>query len=382
MSREERFEKILLSLVEFDEIFYNFARLGGCHFVESIPTACISFGEDGTELAFQWNGDFFDSNSDYFNSFILCHEMLHVILGHGRRGQKLKNPKQANVDMDISINHLLVDQYGFIRSLIDDWEKLCWRDTVFLKPHAACPTFEGYHTSTAERKEGFESLDIHNFISDDEEEGDAEKSHQQTFGYNHEDVNGLIESYKVKSIKKRKFDALVRGLVARSREAGTQSAYHWGSLDRRLSGATDCLPTLRKFDFGRKPRKHKCHFYIDNSGSCCLFGEKFCKVAAGLNADVFDINVFSFDTKVRTVVKTNDEYKISYGGGTDFSCILKHVEETEDPPDIIMVLTDGFAREVSLPAKEKKKWNWFLIPKGTDGPIRNAGRTYKLSQFE
>ena len=43
---------------------------------------------------------------------------MHVILNHGHRSKDSKNKNAANVAMDIVVNHLLVDRFGFIREKI------------------------------------------------------------------------------------------------------------------------------------------------------------------------------------------------------------------------------------------------------------------------
>ena len=47
--------------------------------------------------------------------------------------------------MDVVVNHLLVDQFGFDRQQVDPKNQLCWLDTVFGKKYVAPDeTFEYY----------------------------------------------------------------------------------------------------------------------------------------------------------------------------------------------------------------------------------------------
>jgi predicted metal-dependent peptidase len=101
-------------------------------------------------------------------------------------------------------------------------------------------------------------------------------------------------------------------------------------------------------------------------------------VAASLNPEVFEVEVYSFDTRAYKIPKINNSYRILGGGGTDFNCIEKSVEQ--DNPDVVFVVTDGFAS--SFVPKDKKKYFWFLVEGGSEAAIRGAGKIHRLSQFE
>lgn len=81
----------------------------------SIPTACVSFNELGQNIDFRFNGDFWQTLSDYDKQFVIAHECLHVILNHGYRGLKCEHKMVANVAMDIAVNHMLVREFKFDR---------------------------------------------------------------------------------------------------------------------------------------------------------------------------------------------------------------------------------------------------------------------------
>lgn len=392
ITREERHRKIVEQIVDFSEIFETFASNGRPIFSDSIPTACICFNVEGTPIGFVWGKDFFDSCSDYKAKFILCHEMLHIFLKHGVRMEGLKNKNKANVTMDISINHLLVDEFGFVRGLIEGWEDLCWRDTVFNTHIPALPAFESYYElDDSFFNKGFSSLDEHKFLKGGGEGGENELSEElqkvldelrkkMARGLpSHGDETGYVQKeFKVERIKKPKFDTLVKKITASVIELKKKETSSWTRLDRRMCEIAPDLPSIDTLHERRCRKRYRCAFFVDNSGSCSEYVERFCKAAESLNPKVFEVDAYTFDTSVHKINKLNGRYSVTGGGGTCFKCIGKKVEETN--PDIVFVVTDGFAG--SFIPKDRKKFFWFLTEDGSENAIRGAGKIYRLSQYE
>jgi len=141
-------------------LFYQMWILGKPFFDTSIPTAGVSFDYNGDYIGFTFNPTFWKQLSLEEKRFIICHECMHVISEHGIRGINANDPNAANVAMDVSVNHSLVNNFNFDRnkliSKIDFGQKdknsikelkdeLCWVDTVF--PGKNLPTngsFEFY----------------------------------------------------------------------------------------------------------------------------------------------------------------------------------------------------------------------------------------------
>ena len=128
----EEFLNIAASLERFHGVFSKFWNLGEPAFTEAIPTAAVSFSDE-EDVEFLINPKFWDTLSDYHKQFIVCHECLHVLLNHDIRGKDVDKQLRsvANVAMDVSINHMLIDKFGFVREKIEGWENYCWLDTVF-----------------------------------------------------------------------------------------------------------------------------------------------------------------------------------------------------------------------------------------------------------
>lgn len=394
MTREERFDKILMDLMEFDEIFADFGRMGRCIFVDdpNIPTACIAYNSQGDEMGFYWNPNFFDSCSDYKNAFILCHEMLHIFLKHGKRGMGL-DPDRSNITMDISINHMLVDAFGFQRPLIEGWENLCWRDTVYNIKIPPMPSFEGYYNVEDQYFiSGFTSLDVHTFLplaDEDEDKGillpevflDKIAETLARIPSQSSEEGDFTEKIVVPNRKKKpKWEIIVRNAIKSVVEKKKVFGDTWASINRRLCDVCPDLPVNKRIEDRPNKAKYLCHFYIDNSGSCCDYIERFANCANSLDEKVFDAKVFTFDTRVYEIKKENGAYVVRGGGGTVFQCVVNHVESAEREPDVIFVLTDGYAEPVFT--KKPKKWNWLITECGSIQCLKQAGKTWPLSQFE
>lgn len=68
--------------------------------------------------------------------FIICHEYMHVILGHWLNPAKGVDTEWMNIAQDIQVNELLIGYFsphvrGPVRTSIKGWEDQAWLDTVF-----------------------------------------------------------------------------------------------------------------------------------------------------------------------------------------------------------------------------------------------------------
>jgi len=385
--RNKRFDIIKYQLMEFSECFYELGKIGDPIWDDSIPTAQIEFTRDGRRLAFRWSTIDFDKHDDYTIMATLCHEMCHIILQHGKRGLKLTDHRKANIMMDVYVNHLMVDGFGMNRSLINNWKDWCWRDTVFNINIEHKPSFEYYYNIEDEFiVPGFSTRDGHSFlIAPDSEIKDAIEDAATVFfdalpsGYGDE-AKEICSDFETKKSIKRKFEHLVKGLVSSIKEKDESLFESWGQLDRRLCDFTTDIPGSIIIDSHIAPRKYRCYFYVDNSGSCANWAKKFCNVSASLDEKLFEVKLFSFDTKVYEVEKQNNLYRLYGGGGTSFEVVVNHLQSQEEKADIVIVLTDGFGEQVF--PKNKKIWNWLLTECGTASSLDRAGNIYRLSQYE
>jgi hypothetical protein len=138
---KEQLAIIASDLQDKHAIFYKLFELGKINFSYEVDTACVKFCDynfdNNTEVVFLFNPVFWINSTEYFIMFIICHEMLHIILNHGMRAKDVFLKKDSyiidswNIATDLVINHILIDKLSFIRERLDNWEKFCWIDTVF-----------------------------------------------------------------------------------------------------------------------------------------------------------------------------------------------------------------------------------------------------------
>ena len=137
-------------------IFYKLFEIGKPIFTRKLPTAAVNFDRKEAEwVNFLFNPDFWkwlDGDEDYSRLFIICHEMLHIILRHGLRTKDCKNREMANFCLDLVVNHLLIKKFGFSRDKVKGSDSLVWKDTLFdNNPNYSGPkvelgrTFEYYY---------------------------------------------------------------------------------------------------------------------------------------------------------------------------------------------------------------------------------------------
>ena len=125
------FEEIAFKLETHHSIFYKLWEMGEMVFDESISTACVKFDRVGHYVSFHFNPDFWKEKTTYERLFIICHECLHVWLNHGLRTRNAEFPSMVNTALDVVVNHMLVENFGFKRHKIKDYQELCWVDHFF-----------------------------------------------------------------------------------------------------------------------------------------------------------------------------------------------------------------------------------------------------------
>jgi len=157
-SLKKDFYEISAELEDFHGLFYQLWELGFPHLTFQLPTAAVAFNKEGRHIEFLFNPIFWSKLDLYTKAFICSHECLHVMLNHGLRIKDCPLPELANIALDVVVNHMLVNKFGFNRASIDlsalvegetdedgkpiphrnsrgDDIVLCWLDTVFGKKY-------------------------------------------------------------------------------------------------------------------------------------------------------------------------------------------------------------------------------------------------------
>ena len=400
---EDRLE-IAKILERGHSIFRQFWDIGAPELVDYRDTACITFDLEGNQIGFQWNSDFWDSLDVYNRAFVSAHEMLHILLNHGPRMLSHKDDRNSNIAMDLVVNHLLVDYFGFDRDKLNDWESKCWVDTIFEKSEepARNKSYEYYYNLLKNKEsEGKSStmpnkqlVDEHGIIGQDSLEsvsGELENYIMASDISNLKDVldqHGNNEGSWVNVVRnkmppKRKWQCLIP--PNKNRKVYDFKMFDtWVRENRRMSDMLEEDDTIflqteaYMEDYYMEPSVRSVWFFLDYSISCQKYLQRFLDASQTLANNKFDVKLYTFDVKAYEVPP--DFKNIRGGGGTCFQCIENTVLKEESYPDNIFVITDGEAAPVKL--KHPERWHWFLTPKLKTRAIPKKCHTYLLEEFE
>jgi predicted metal-dependent peptidase len=408
------FMKISHDLEKHHSVFYLLWEMGTPIFTDSIPTSAISFDHEGHRVGFLFNPKFCERLSEYERQFIICHECMHVILNHGCRisGMPQSTLPVANVALDIVVNHLLVDRFGFKREDLSIGKELCWIDTVFPKPEdiEKDQYFEYYfkkmikqanismqsladnHDSLEVQGESIDEIIDHlnDTLSDGEKHSLKETVEKHFVHKKDEDkeetgrgtqAGGMWTFANVSNVKiKKKWETVIKKWSQKFLTEFSDKE-QWARINRRFAAISSdmFLPSEMEEEDHSDPKKIKVWFFQDTSGSCRGLKDRFFRAAMSLPPKRFDVKMHCFDTKV---YETDLKSKKLYGfGGTSFDIIESYIQrhlKGEEYPTVFLV-TDGFGNKVSPQMPEK--WYWFLTG-SYRSCIPGECNIYKLSDYE
>lgn len=426
----ELFWKYARELEIYHGLFTKLWKIGRPRFVDTIPTACVSFSREGDFIDFQFNKEFWMSLDDHSRLFVICHELLHVILSHGKRFQGL-HKKIANVTADCVINEMLVASFGFTRSKIENQKELCWFDTVFPKEQNLDKTkhFEYYYellkkdcpviyVKLVEGENGHDGLegvedgiadqieDILDSLSPGEVKDMLDQINQDLKDYKESKdekskdkddktskqagtmAGGMVKIVNLsKIIKKRKWESIIKNWARKHIHNSTKLQDQFVQKNRRyynLKSKNLLLPS--EFDvecMNREKRRVKLLFVLDVSGSVSGLEDRFLRAALSLPRDRFDTQMISFDTRVGTITKVNDKWIFSNtGGGTDYNCVIQYYNQLESKPDVVFTITDLYFSPITLDKDIERKFYWFKTEGSATGTIPKGCKVFDLKDYE
>lgn len=392
-------------------IFRQFWDIGAPNLVEDeIPRAAIAFDKSGVAVNFMWNEEFWKEADTYTRAFITAHEMLHILLNHGMRMLIHKNDINSNKAMDIVVNHLLVNEFGFDRDKLNiKWQDYCWVETLF-EPNDRPATNKSYeyYYNLLEKIDVPDKLlmDSHGIIGDSSEDvsdslsnsidsGDISDHLKQIIMDNSLSSNMFagtalgqkinILNKKVKVVKKWE-EVITPSYFKKVYKKKTLDS--WTKDSRRmyefLNSNSDVYLQSNVEVEGIFKDKIYSHiwFFMDYSGSCVSYYQTFLDAARSLNKKNIKVTLYTFDTNTYEV--KDGSSSATGGGGTNFSCILNRVESLlksgEDEPTAIFVITDGWSSDTIYPTTPEK-WHWFLTNKSTEQHIPKNSVIHSISDF-
>lgn len=399
--------EISRDLEQHHALFYQCWGMGRPLLTDRIKTACIAFNRNGEYVEFCFNPTFWDSIDHYTRLFVIAHECLHVILNHGLRTTNSTDKDRVNATLDVVVNHLLVRCFGFDRDKINDSKDLCWVDTVYPEEYKhIIPDNEAYEfyyrllppTPVLHVR----ILDDHSMLNGDWEKiidrlndhlsneekkairGIIEKHFQGEDKKDEVDTGKWTFLYNEPIIKQRKWENVIKQWSLRFLKEDTQHEEQWSRIARRMSLLPDeiLLPSEMEIDWLEKDRM-PVFLFLDTSGSCRGYKERFWKAGASLPPERFDVRMFCFDDFVMET--TLESRKIREGGGTSFNIIESHIQQavkTEgiEYPEAVFLITDGLGDHVK--PQKPQNWYWFLTNGGETNCIPSKSKTFWLRDYQ
>jgi hypothetical protein len=380
---------------------------------EDLDTAAISFNETGDAVHLLINEDYWRSLNEHTKLFLICHEMLHIVLQHGYRFiEYFKTPKfqTMNIAADVVINEMLVSAFGFNRSILntDLSTNGCWLDTVFdqsLRVKVGESTEYYFHLLNKNPpKTATSAIDQHR-IMDAEELKELSDILQDdgvidlidpTFieGVGIDDRRSILagkghgnwQTVQVTKKRKSKWETVIKKWESNNIKETINSTERWDRVNPRYSqiiGNGIHLPTEHKVltEYEEKD-KLDVFFFLDTSGSCIHLKNRFFSAARSLNPKKFNIRMFCFDDKVEEIdIKSN---KVYGGGGTCFRIIENKIQQIVKSekikyPHAVWVITDGYGTPVN--PEKPDKWFWFLSANYRN-LIPKKSKVFMLSDYE
>jgi hypothetical protein len=413
MTEQEKL-KLTFGLQKFHTVFKTFWEMASVAFSPDLPTAAVYGTPDGRVVGMRINPDFWASLTFTQQLWVICHECLHVILNHFVRGAHLDNHSLANKMMDVVINQSTIEKFGFKRSEIDPENHYCWYDKFFNPDDGVLTgqSFEYYYNEILKHPERYNNgdlLDEHIQIDENNFEDFIRGMNDRLTPQQKEEIkdwlkkqfnsgniggeageNGGNMLWTFEDIgfvkKKKKWESVIKKWVLKTVGFFPKPKEQWVIQDRRmvLLPKTVFLPhTIDEDTLLKKKDKINLFFFLDTSGSCIGYGERFFRAAKSIPTDKFNIFLFNFDTYVYEVDIEKEEVK--GGGGTAFHIIEDKIQEiiqrdSLEYPRAVWIITDGGGNSVKPAVPEN--WYWFMTESHSTEYVDPASTVYNLSDYE
>lgn len=408
------FEDIAFELENHHGIFSQLWSMGEPTFTDEIPTAAVSFDENGEYMNFFFNKGFWDSLSDIERKFVICHECLHVLLEHGIRSTDCPDKRLANIALDVVVNHTLLERFGFRRETMDISKDLVWKDTVYEKPDEIEDNreFEYYYGKLEEQgaKEGQDSIDDHSMLvpgsanGKDQNSPGGQKAQDKIDDFLDDQIGELSEEEQkelndalgkenapcqgrgtqaggakviaraIKKCQKRCWEDIVQ--IWTGKETVIEEDWRTRSRRHTLLSEDFILPAEIEED---ENTKVNLWFFQDTSGSCRHMADDFFSAALTFPEDKFDLTVHCFDTSVYPTDLKSRELKGF--GGTSFSPIEAYIQANCGGvyPDAVFLFTDGDGDMVD--PQYPDRWYWFLAGSKNTRCYPKTCQTFMFDEF-
>jgi len=373
-------------------------HLGELRFTDAGSTAWIRV-DPNEKVAFWFNRSFFDSLSDDELAFVLFHEVLHVAFRHHARRQD-RDPKLWNLAGDLVCNAWLLERVGF-RSVrtkrfgsflssavtFENIRLVPPRDHLDVTAEHVYDLLEGGAVGCLRAAGSLVPCDQHTW--DDAADGTEVRQDDAAL----EDFRG-----KVEKLLEEWMPGWSEDPVGDQRAVGTADSrpVNWAVLLRsRLIAVSRhtieqrWAPGSRKIAWmyprllfpGDREIEMPCTsilIALDSSGSIRPdVLDRLLAIARSLPEDRFEVEAVSFDTQVYPLDLRARRPKLLGGGGTSFQAIEDFARTRRRYPDMVVVLTDGYASRPRVLRPDR--WLWLLTERGTAEQVTGIGRRAWIS---
>lgn len=417
--------EIAMQLENHHAIFYKLWSVGRPSLSNIVQTAAVEFDKTGNCINFIFNPDFWKSLGTQGKLFCICHEMLHIILGHGKRTKSTLSLDKvtANICLDLVVNHTLVNGFGFSRDVVereisavlganDGEQSLCWVDSVFKGEKIGDDMHFEYYYNLYKDKFGDGMpiiaagvnngcLDDHGFFGEDWEKFLSDMV-KDLFSDDMSAIKDLLKKHSDKSFaslgngmwiyvdptklkQKRRWETVIKAWERERMQDSYGIAEQWLKVSRSHTLLERCLflpSEVETYQTVKVESKVDVFFFMDTSGSCIGNKDRFFSAAGSLSRSRFNTRIFCFDTEIKET--SIDSRRIYGGGGTNFlpidAFVRQHTKESGKHPNIF-ILTDGYGCGNIICPTHPKMWYWFITRNGTTSQIDKKCNTFMLEDF-
>lgn len=432
-----------ISLAQFHEVFYAIWKLTKLIEDKRVDTIGVARSYDGT-VYMVVNPDFWKALPIYDRTFILAHEMIHIVHQHIDRIKNLEFPNLGNLAADIVVNEKLLRSYGFLKDkLLKDWNFMKKVQPVQEssaepgKKEELGPIFEstfGFKHGGMLSMEEYYNLLLKdpnlkvNYVFD--VHGLPQEVIDELFGKEGENVDQFNEAFsrRLKELAppKQIKDFMQKSGKDNNKPSSGRSDQHsqftlkdmlstppklikkpWQkAIEAKARGKFHSFPDSFDDVWYSKPRslslmdkeylipseiekinkaKIDIWIFMDVSGSCHALTQKFLDIARNIDYSTNRVRAFVFHTEVLEVnLKSN---RLPHGGGTCFDIIEQKIQDLvskgDQHPDMVYIVTDGDGNEVH--PKHPRKWHWIIEPHGSNALntryVDSNSKTYSTGDY-
>lgn len=318
--------------------------------------------------------------------FVMCHELLHIILGHTYRGKEINaNPRIWNIACDMVVNRTILarSNQGSIRNILGVPPKglvMCPKAYEKLTAEEIYERLRGGATPISGNDSSVLNDDLKEPLNQDGMAQPIEQIKKQhkdildrvcssfkDYGKGLEELNRIVEDLRAPELN---WKVLLRKYVT----SYVKTEYSWARPNRRYTNMY--LPSMS----GMNPELKTMNVYIDVSGS--VKDEQVKSFMSEIKSiyntfKMSKIKIYGFSTRLsEPVVITNkwiDNSKFSTTGGTDIRPVVNHINSNK--AKLNLIFTDGIFDHSPV---DMLKGNIFWVIYGNPKYVPSKGRVSHL----